>query len=135
MAAKAARHKYQDNFFEDEDDFDEDDFDEDDFDEDDFDEEDFEEDNLKESPSKIKAFGMADFDEDDFDEEDFEEEDDIFSDKNIKKYDTKAVRRSMRISDLDDTDGLGELMEDLAMERPGHQEKDDAFKVDIVDLD
>ncbi len=135
VAAKAARHKYQDNFFEDEDDFDEDDFDEDDFDEDDFDEEDFEEDNLKESPSKIKAFGMADFDEDDFDEEDFEEEDDIFSDKNIKKYDTKAVRRSMRISDLDDTDGLGELMEDLAMERPGHQEKDDAFKVDIVDLD
>lgn len=138
---KAGRHKYEDDFLEDdfdEDDFDEDDFDEDDFDEDDFDEDDFDEDDFEEEEprknTRVKRRpGGEDFSKDDFEEE--EEDDDIFSDKNIKKYDTKAVRRGMRISDLDDTDGLGELMEDLAMERPGHQEEDDAFKVDIVDLD
>ncbi|MEZ3437065.1 MAG: cohesin domain-containing protein [Lachnospiraceae bacterium] len=159
--AKAGRHKYQDNFFEDEEDFDEDDFDEDGFDEEDFDEDDFDEDGFDEEDFDEDDFDEDDFDEDDFEEEKLQKkpsvrkrpgksasggndfgadtsggyEDDIFSDKNIKKYDTKAVRRSMRISELDDTDGLGELMEDLAMERPGHQEKDDAFKVDIVDLD
>lgn len=134
-AAKAGRHKYQDNFFEDEDDFEDDDFDEDDFDEDDFDEDDFDEDDFEEEELRKNTPVKKRRREDDFDEDGFEEDDDIFSDKNIKKYDTKAVRRGMRISDLDDTDGLGELMEDLAMERPGHQEEDDAFKVDIVDLD
>lgn len=143
-SAKPGRHKYEDDFLEDdfdeedfdEDGFDEDDFDEDDFDEDDFDEDDFEEEELQKKPSVRKRPGKSASGGNGFGADTSGGyEDDIFSDKNIKKYDTKAVRRSMRISELDDTDGLGELMEDLAMERPGHQEKDDAFKVDIVDLD
>lgn len=128
---KTGRHKYEDNFFDDDDD----DFDEDDFEEEDFDEDDFEEAPPVRRRLKKTAFDEDDFEEEDLDEDDFQEEDDIFSDKNIKKYDTKAIRRGMHISELDDTDGLGELMEDLSMGDPGHQEKDDAFNVDIVDLD
>ncbi len=111
---------------------DEDDFDEDDFDDDD----DFEdEDDFKETGLNVRRVRP---DEDDF-EEDFEEddleEDDIFSDKKLERYDTKTIRESMVIGDIDDRGDLDDLLEDLSGKRPGHQEDDDAFKVDFVDLD
>ena len=41
----------------------------------------------------------------------------------------------MVIGDIDDRGDLDDLLEDLSGKRPGHQEDDDAFKVDFVDLD
>ncbi len=129
--SKGKRNKKDEDDFDDEDSFTgiglnkinldddfEDDFDEDDF-EDDFDEEDFDD---------------GDFEEDDF-EEDFEEEDDIFSDKKLKKYDTRTIRQNAPVNKIVEDNDLDELFEDLTGKKPGHQEKDDAFKVDFVDLD
>lgn len=96
-----------------EDDFD-DDFEDDDFEDDDFDDGDFEE---------------------DFEEEDFEEDDDIFSDKKLKKYDTRTIRQNVPVNKMAEDNDLDELFEDLTGKKPGHQEKDDAFQVDFVDLD
>lgn len=116
----------------DDDDFDEDDFDEDDFDEDGFDEDDFEEREIKkavERPAKksskksVKKSSIR------------AGEDDIFSDKKLKKYDTKTVRQNLTIGEMDDGGDLDDLLEDLSGKKPGHQEKDDAFKVNFVDLD
>lgn len=127
------------------------DFDEDDFDEDDFEDDDFEMSDLD--------------DEDDFDEDDFEDDfdlgrgksqrtssrraggntakknsgrkpdEDIFSDKKLKRYDTKSYRDSVPAGAVEDPDDLSELINDLSEKRHGHEEKDDAFKVDFIDLD
>lgn len=120
----------------DDDDFDEDDFDEDDFDEDDFDEDDFEEGEIKKAVKKpakksdkkngkktVKKSSIR------------AGEDDIFSDKKLKKYDTKTVRQNLTVGEMDDGGDLDDLLEDLSGKKPGHQENDDAFKVDFVDLD
>lgn len=107
-------------------------------DEDDFDDEDdFEEDDeLDEIGISISKMNL---DEDDFDEDDFDEEDDpdedVFSDKKLERYDTKTIRESMVIADMDDGGDLDDLLEDLSGKKPGHQEEDDAFKVNFVDLD
>lgn len=128
-----------DDDFDDSDDFDEDDFDdrdsftEEDIDIDDFDEDDFDEDDLDNGrAAKKRGVNEDDFDVEDFDEDDF---DDIFSEEKIKKYDTKSIRANMMVGGIEETDDLDDLLEDLSQGRPGHQEEDDAFKVDFVDLD
>lgn len=120
--------KDEDNFdlYEDEDDFDdfEDDYDEGDFDEDDFgtdsyDEDDFEEE--KEAPLRTVRFddfntitdmGLEGYDEDDFGAGGFS---------------------------FDDSDNMIDDLDELLSARPknkrSHAEKDDAFKVDFIDLD
>ncbi len=134
------KRRKRDNDFDDDDDDDgftgiglnkidlDDDFDDDDFDEDDFDEDDFDDDSSG-------GFDEDDFDEDDFDEDDLEDEDDIFSDKKLKKYDTRTIRQNAPVNKIAEDSDLDELFEDLTGKKPGHQEKDDAFKVDFVDLD
>lgn len=63
------------------------------------------------------------------------QEDDIFSDRKLKRYDTKSYRDSVPAGAVEDSDDLSELMNDLSENRHGHEERDDAFKVDFVDLD
>lgn len=80
-------------------------------------------------------------DEDTYDEDMFQtatfdvEEDDVFSDKNLRKYDTRSYQDSLPISDMSDGDDLDDLLESLSEHKKGHVEEDDAFKVDFVDLD
>lgn len=114
---------------------------EDNFD-DDFDDEDFDDEDSFDGMGISRINLEDDFDdEDDFEDEgDFEEntsedEDDIFSDEKLKKYDTRTIRQNAPVNKIVEDNDLDELFEDLSGKKPGHQEKDDAFKVDFVDLD
>ncbi len=120
----------------DDDDFDEDDFDEDDFGDDGFDEDDFEEGEIKKAVKKPAKKSDKKSSKKSVKKSSIRAgEDDIFSDKKLKKYDTKTVRQNMTIGEMDDGGDLDDLLEDLSGKKPGHQENDDAFKVDFVDLD
>ena len=109
--------------------YDEDDFDdyEDDFD-DDYDDFDDYEDEYEDDEDT--------YDEDMFQTASFDvEEDDVFSDKNLRKYDTKSYQDSLPISDMTDGDDLDDLLNSFSEHKKGHAEEDDAFKVDFIDLD
>lgn len=118
-----------------EDDFDEDDFDEDDFDEDDFDEDDFDL-GRKKSARKVSGGSSKSAGRNNVKKNVRKKpEEDIFSDRKLKRYDTKSYRDSVPAGAVEDPDDLSELMNDLSEKPHGHEKKDNAFKVDFIDLD
>lgn len=112
--------KDEDNFdlYDDEDDFDDfDEFEDDDYDEDDFDEDDFEEE--KEAPLRTVKF-------DDFN---------TITDIGLEGYEEDDFGLGGYDSSDDMIDDLDELLSARPKNKRSHAEKDDAFKVDFIDLD
>lgn len=117
---KRRKYKQDEDFFDEEDDFEQIDLESEDFEDEDFDERDY---------------AVNDFGEEDFGQDDYDEDEDIFSDKKLKKYDTKSIRREGAMSVVDEDDGLDELFEDLSKEQPKKKAETDTFNISFIDLD